>query len=54
VLGAIGLDEDQESAYRALVGLGAAEVTDLSHRLGLPEDVTARALRQLVRHGLVD
>lgn len=53
MLGAIGLDEDQESAYRALVGLGAAEVTDLSHRLGLPEDVTARALRQLERHGLV-
>ncbi|WP_329311332.1 helix-turn-helix domain-containing protein [Streptomyces sp. NBC_01262] len=53
MLGAIGLDEDQESAYRALVGLGAAEVTDLSHRLGLPEDVTARALRQLERQGLV-
>jgi sugar-specific transcriptional regulator TrmB len=53
VLGAIGLDEDQESAYRVLVGLGAAEVTDLAHRLGLPEEGTVRALRQLERRGLV-
>lgn len=53
VLGAIGLDEDQESAYRVLVGLGAAEAGDLSHRLGLPEEVTVRALRLLERQGLV-
>lgn len=53
MLGAIGLDEVQESAYRALVGLGAAEVGDLSHRLGLPEDEAARVLRRLEDHGLV-
>jgi sugar-specific transcriptional regulator TrmB len=53
VLGAIGLDEVQEAAYRALVGLGAAEVGDLSHRLGLPEDEAGRALRRLEAQGLV-
>ncbi|AYG79647.1 hypothetical protein DWB77_01762 [Streptomyces hundungensis] len=52
VLGAIGLDETQESAYRALVAVGAAEVTDLAHRLALPENETERALRRLERHGL--
>ncbi|MEJ8638146.1 MULTISPECIES: helix-turn-helix domain-containing protein [Streptomyces] len=52
MLGAIGLDEKQESAYRALVALGAAEVTDLAHRLALPETVTERALRRLEQHGL--
>ncbi|MEU3505981.1 helix-turn-helix domain-containing protein [Streptomyces hundungensis] len=52
MLGAIGLDETQESAYRALVALGAAEVTDLAHRLALPENETERALRRLERHGL--
>ena len=35
MLGAIGLDERQESAYRALVAMGAAEVPDLAHRLAL-------------------
>ncbi len=53
MLAAIGLDDVQESAYRALVGLGAAEVADLSHRLGLPEDETGRVLRRLEDHGLV-
>jgi sugar-specific transcriptional regulator TrmB len=53
LLGAIGLDDVQESAYRALVGLGAAEVGDLSQRLGLPEDDTGRVLRRLEGHGLV-
>ncbi|WP_329137739.1 helix-turn-helix transcriptional regulator [Streptomyces sp. NBC_01476] len=53
MLGAIGLDDVQESAYRALVALGAADVGDLSHRLGLPEDDTARILRRLEGHGLV-
>lgn len=52
VLGAIGLDARQESAYRALVALGAAEVTDLAHRLALPEADTERALRLLEHQGL--
>ncbi|MET9696617.1 helix-turn-helix domain-containing protein [Streptomyces sp. NPDC006529] len=52
MLGAIGLDEGQESAYRALVALGAAEVPDLAHRLALPVPQTERALRHLERHGL--
>jgi sugar-specific transcriptional regulator TrmB len=52
VLGAIGLDERQESAYRALVAIGAAEVADLAHRLGLPEADIERALRRLERQGL--
>ncbi|MET9435738.1 helix-turn-helix domain-containing protein [Streptomyces sp. NPDC006551] len=52
MLGAIGLDERQESAYRALVALGAAEVTDLAHRLALPETETERALRRLESQGL--
>lgn len=52
LLGAIGLDEGQETAYRALVALGAAEVPDLAHRLTLPVPQTERALRHLERHGL--
>uniref|UniRef100_A0AAU2VFN3 Helix-turn-helix transcriptional regulator n=1 Tax=Streptomyces sp. NBC_00003 TaxID=2903608 RepID=A0AAU2VFN3_9ACTN len=52
MLGAIGLDETQESAYRALVAVGAAEVSDLAHRLALPETETERALRRLERQGL--
>lgn len=52
MLGAIGLDEAQESAYRALVALGAAEVSDLAHRLTLPEADTERALCRLERQGL--
>ncbi|MFE4593228.1 helix-turn-helix domain-containing protein [Streptomyces laurentii] len=52
MLGAIGLDERQESAYRALVALGAAEVSDLAHRLALPELDTERALRRLESQGL--
>src|SRR5687767_13800657 len=52
LLGAIGLDEGQESAYRALVALGAAEVPDLAHRLTLPVPQTERALRHLERRGL--
>ncbi|MFF3458841.1 helix-turn-helix domain-containing protein [Streptomyces sp. NPDC002730] len=52
MLGAIGLDERQESAYRALVALGAAEVPDLAHRLALPETDTERALRRLEQQGL--
>lgn len=52
MLGAIGLDEKQESAYRVLVALGAAEITDLAHRLALPEPDTERALRRLEQQGL--
>ncbi|MGR8007402.1 helix-turn-helix domain-containing protein [Streptomyces hypolithicus] len=52
MLGAIGLDKAQESAYRVLVALGAAEVPDLAHRLTLPEADTERALRRLERQGL--
>ncbi|MET9429589.1 helix-turn-helix domain-containing protein [Streptomyces sp. NPDC003036] len=52
MLSAIGLDERQESAYRALVALGAAEVADLAHRLALPEPDTERALRRLESRGL--
>ncbi|WP_256104749.1 LuxR family transcriptional regulator [Streptomyces sp. ODS05-4] len=52
MLGAIGLDERQETAYRALVALGAAEVADLAHKLALPEPETERALRRLESQGL--
>ncbi|MFD5114585.1 helix-turn-helix domain-containing protein [Streptomyces sp. NPDC058220] len=52
MLGAIGLDARQESAYRALVAIGAAEVADLAHRLAIPESDTERALRRLERQGL--
>ncbi|MEU9762925.1 helix-turn-helix domain-containing protein [Streptomyces sp. NPDC047985] len=52
MLGAIGLDERQESTYRALVAMGAAEVSDLAHRLALPEPDTERALRRLEQQGL--
>ncbi|WP_225845953.1 LuxR family transcriptional regulator [Streptomyces sp. HPF1205] len=53
MLGAIGLDDVQEAAYRAMVGLGAAEVGDLADRLGLTEENTGRVLRHLEGHGLV-
>ncbi|MFF3613194.1 winged helix-turn-helix transcriptional regulator [Streptomyces sp. NPDC002580] len=52
MLGAIGLDKVHESAYRALVSVGAAEVPDLARRLTLGEYETERALRRLERHGL--
>ncbi|MCX4965583.1 helix-turn-helix transcriptional regulator [Streptomyces sp. NBC_00654] len=52
MLGAIGLDEIQEAAYRALVAAGAAELSDLAHRLALPEADTERALRRLEQQGL--
>lgn len=52
MLGAIGLDETHESAYRALVSAGAADVPDLARRLTLGEHDTERALRRLERHGL--
>lgn len=53
MLGAIGLDDVQEAAYRALVALGAAELGELSHRLGLPEEAVGRAVRRLEEYGLV-
>lgn len=53
MLGAIGLDDVQESAYRALIGLGAAEISDLAQRLGRSEEEAARTLRRLEVHGLV-
>ncbi|MFF4576101.1 helix-turn-helix domain-containing protein [Streptomyces sp. NPDC001410] len=52
MLAAIGLDETHESAYRALVSAGAAEVADLARRLSLAEPDTERALRRLERQGL--
>ncbi|ATL31402.1 helix-turn-helix transcriptional regulator [Streptomyces formicae] len=52
MLAAIGLDETHESAYRALVSVGAADVSDLARRLTLGEPETERALRRLERHGL--
>ncbi|MDX3067320.1 MULTISPECIES: helix-turn-helix domain-containing protein [Streptomyces] len=52
MLAAIGLDERQEAAYRALVAAGAAELSDLARRLALPEADTERALRRLEQQGL--
>ncbi|MFJ3303694.1 helix-turn-helix domain-containing protein [Streptomyces sp. NPDC086549] len=52
MLAAIGLDETHESAYRALVSVGASDVPDLARRLTLAEHDTERALRRLERHGL--
>ncbi|MFR0356311.1 helix-turn-helix domain-containing protein [Streptomyces sediminimaris] len=53
MLGVLGLDERHESAYRALVSVGAADVPDLARRLVLGERDAERALRRLERHGLV-
>ncbi|POX63335.1 hypothetical protein C3492_11795 [Streptomyces sp. Ru62] len=52
MLAALGLDETHEAAYRALVSVGAADVTDLARRLTLAEQDTERALRRLERRGL--
>lgn len=52
MLAAIGLDDTHESAYRALVSVGAADLTDLARRLTLGEQATERALRRLELHGL--
>ncbi|MET7285533.1 helix-turn-helix domain-containing protein [Streptomyces sp. NPDC005573] len=52
MLAAIGLDGTHESAYRALVSVGAAEVADLARSLSLAEQDTERALRRLERQGL--
>ncbi|MFC9945491.1 helix-turn-helix domain-containing protein [Streptomyces pratensis] len=53
MLSAIGLDERQEAAYRALVAAGAAELSDLARRLCVPEADAERALRRLEQQGLV-
>ncbi|WP_420783175.1 helix-turn-helix transcriptional regulator [Streptomyces sp. LPB2020-019-1HS] len=52
MLAAIGLDARHESAYRALVSVGAADVPDLARRLMLGERETESALRDLERQGL--
>ncbi|MFF7467562.1 helix-turn-helix domain-containing protein [Streptomyces sp. NPDC008092] len=52
MLAALGLDERDESAYRALVSAGAADVPGLARRLTLAEPDTERALRRLEGHGL--
>jgi sugar-specific transcriptional regulator TrmB len=52
MLGVLGLDKTHESAYRALVSVGAADLPDLARRLALGEPDTERALRRLERHGL--
>ncbi|WP_329128098.1 LuxR C-terminal-related transcriptional regulator [Streptomyces sp. NBC_01465] len=52
MLGVVGLDERCESAYRALVVLGSAEVPDLARRLTFSESDTEDALRSLERRRL--
>ncbi len=52
MLGVLGLEEAHESAYRALVSVGAADVADLARRLALGERDTERALRRLEQNGL--
>ncbi|GAA3959128.1 LuxR family transcriptional regulator [Streptomyces marokkonensis] len=52
VLGVLGLEDTHESAYRALVSVGAADVPDLARRLALGEQDTERALRRLEQNGL--
>ncbi|MCX3060903.1 helix-turn-helix transcriptional regulator [Streptomyces beihaiensis] len=52
MLSAIGLDDEHETVYRALVAVGAADVPDLARRLGQAEQETERALRRLERSGL--
>ncbi|MDG9726735.1 MULTISPECIES: helix-turn-helix transcriptional regulator [unclassified Streptomyces] len=52
MLGVLGLEDTHESAYRALVSVGAADVPDLARRLALGEPATERALRRLEQNGL--
>jgi sugar-specific transcriptional regulator TrmB len=52
MLGVLGLEDTHESAYRALVSVGAADVPDLARRLALGEQDTERALRRLEQNGL--
>ncbi|MFC8567102.1 helix-turn-helix domain-containing protein [Streptomyces sp. NPDC057245] len=52
MLGALGLEDTHEAAYRALVSVGAADVADLARRLARGERDTEGALRRLEQHGL--
>ncbi|MBM7832184.1 sugar-specific transcriptional regulator TrmB/DNA-binding CsgD family transcriptional regulator [Agromyces cerinus] len=52
MLSAIGLDEGEESVYRLLLALGAADLGHLNRRLGMGEDETGRRLRALELRGL--
>ncbi|WP_399143233.1 helix-turn-helix domain-containing protein [Streptomyces sp. NBUA17] len=52
MLGALGLEDTHEAAYRALVSVGAADVPDLARRLARGERDTEGALRRLEQHGL--
>ena len=52
MLSAIGLDEGEESVYRLLVTLGAADLADLTRRLELDEGEVGRRLHVLAQRGL--
>ncbi|MEN3586076.1 helix-turn-helix transcriptional regulator [Streptomyces sp. ZYX-F-203] len=52
MLGVLGLEERQESVYRALVAIGAGDVPDLARGLALDERDTERALLRLEQRGL--
>ncbi|MFB7372277.1 helix-turn-helix domain-containing protein [Streptomyces sp. NPDC056222] len=52
MLGAVGLDDTQEAAYRSLVRLGGADVPELARRLALAETSVAAVLRHLEERGL--
>ncbi|MBF8175060.1 helix-turn-helix transcriptional regulator [Streptomyces olivaceus] len=52
MLGALGLEDTHEEAYRALVSVGAADVPDLARRLARGERDTEGVLRRLEQHGL--
>ncbi|WP_034087770.1 hypothetical protein [Streptacidiphilus albus] len=52
MLGFFGLDEEGESVYRVLLGLGTASTSDIGTRLGLTEIQVARAVRGLAELGL--
>ncbi|MFJ8128970.1 helix-turn-helix transcriptional regulator [Streptomyces hydrogenans] len=52
MLGAVGLDDVQEAAYRGLVRLGGAGPAELADRLALGEPAVAAALHRLEERGL--
>ncbi|WP_063782289.1 hypothetical protein [Streptomyces vietnamensis] len=52
MLGALGLDDTQEAAYRGLVRLGGTDQAGLARRLALGETAVATALRRLEEQGL--
>ncbi|MDQ0894337.1 helix-turn-helix domain-containing protein [Agromyces ramosus] len=52
MLSAIGLDEAEETVYRLLVTLGAADLSDLTRRLEMDEREIGRWLRALEQRGL--